>query len=75
MTRPGRPVALVLSYEDYIQRKKTIPYEFALLISQNFPLRGKEARDALQAHFDTAANKAAEDGLTEEDVTRMLNEE
>lgn len=74
VTRRGRPVAVVLSYEDYLQKKKTIPYEVAQYISQNFPLRGKEAGAALQSYFATASNKAAEDGLTEGDVMRMLND-
>lgn len=74
VTRHGRPVAVVLSYEDYIQKKKTIAYEVAQFISQNFPLRGEEAAQALQNHFAKASNKAAEEGLTENDVMRMLNE-
>ncbi len=74
VTRRGRPVAVVLSYEDYLQQRKTIPYEVAQFIGQNFPLRGKEAAEALRAHFATASNKAAEESLTEDDVLRMLNE-
>ena len=42
VTRRGRPVAVVLSYEDYIQLSKIIPYEVAKMISANFPLQGKE---------------------------------
>jgi prevent-host-death family protein len=75
VTRRGRPVAVVLSYEDYIQREKTIPYEVAQLISQNFPLQGQAAVTEIQNYFATASNKAAADGLTEADVLRMLNEE
>lgn len=32
VTRRGRPVAVMLSYEDYIQLSKTIPYEVAKMI-------------------------------------------
>jgi prevent-host-death family protein len=75
ITRRGRPVMVTMSYEDYIQRKKTIPYEVFKLISTNFPLRGKEAGDAMRSMLNSLPNTAAEEGLTEEDVMRMLNEE
>jgi antitoxin Phd len=74
VTRHGRPVAVVLSYNDYMRKNKTISHEVAQFISQNFPLRGKEAAHALRSHFETMSNKAAEEGLTENDVLRMLNE-
>jgi len=75
VTRRGRPVMVTMSYEDYIQRTKTIPYEVFKLISTNFPLRGQEAADAMRSMLDSLPNTAAEEGLTEEDVMRMLNEE
>ena len=75
VTRRGRPVAVVLSYEDYIQKKKTIPYEVAQFLSKNFPLRGQDAADAMRSTLNSLPNTAAEEGLTEEDVMRMLNEE
>ena len=75
VTRRGRPVAVVLSYEDYIQKKKTIPYEVFKFISENFPLRGKEAGDSMRAALASMGNLAEKEGLTEEDVMRMLNEE
>jgi prevent-host-death family protein len=75
VTRRGRPVAVVMSYEDYQASTQTIPLQAAMLISQNYPLRGKEAGDSMRAHLATMSNQAAKDGLTEADVTRMLNED
>lgn len=75
VTRRGRPVAVVLSYEDYLNIKKTISYEVATFISENFSLTKKEAAQALKQHFDNMSNKAAEEGLTEADVMQMLNEQ
>lgn len=75
VTRHGRPVAVVLSYEDYMQRTQVIPFEVAKLISTHAPLRGHEASQALRQHFSDAPNRAAEAGLSEDDVSRLLNEE
>jgi prevent-host-death family protein len=75
VTRRGRPVAVVVSYEDYQASTQTIPFHVATLISQNYPLRGKEAGDSMRQHLAKLNNKASEEGLTEADVTRMLNEE
>lgn len=75
VTRRGRPVAVVLSYEDYQATTQTIPFHVATLISENYPLRGKEAGDSMRLLLSKMSNKAAEEGLTEEDVTRMLNED
>ncbi|MCX7270957.1 MAG: type II toxin-antitoxin system prevent-host-death family antitoxin [Burkholderiales bacterium] len=75
VTRRGRPVAVVLSYEDYQASTRTIPFQVAALISQNHPLRGQEAGDSMRQHLAKLSNKAAEEGLTEAAVTRMLNEE
>jgi len=74
VTRHGRPVAVVLSYEDYLQRSQTIPPEVAQVISERFPLRG-EAAAALQQHLAGMSNRAAEEGLTEADVARLLQGE
>ena len=40
VTRRGRPVAVVLSYEDYQASMCTIPFQVAMLVSENYPLRG-----------------------------------
>jgi prevent-host-death family protein len=75
VTRHGRPVAVVLSYEDYQAATQTIPFHVATLISENYPLRGKEAVDSMRLHLSKMNNQAAKDGLSEDDVMRMLNEE
>ena len=75
VTRRGRPVAVVLSYEDYQASTQTIPFHVATLISENYPLRGKNAGDAMRIHLAKMINKATEEGLTQDDVTRLLNAE
>lgn len=75
VTRHGRPVAVVLSYEEYKATTQTIPFHVATLISENYPLRGKEAADSMRLHLSTMSNQAAKEGLGEDDVMRMLNEE
>ena len=75
VTRRGRPVAVVLSYEDYRASTQTIPFHVATLISENYPLRGKDAGNSMRLHLATMSTKAFDEGLTQDDVTRMLNEE
>jgi prevent-host-death family protein len=74
VTRRGRPVAVVLSYEDYRAVTQTIPFHVATLISESYPLRGQEAADSMREHFSTLSGQAAKEGLSEEDVMRLLNE-
>ena len=68
-------MTVVLSYEDYIQCTKTIPFEVAKIISESFPLRGQQAAASMNAQLAGMSNRAAEEGITEGDVTRMLNDE
>ncbi len=75
ITRRGRPVAVVLSYEDYQATTQTIPFHVAALISENYPLRGKDAGDSMRLHLSKMGNSAAQEGLTEDAVMRMLNED
>ena len=75
VTRRGRPVAVVLSYEDYQAATQTIPFHVAALISENYPLRGQEAGDSMRLHLARMSNQAAKEGLNEEAVLRMLHEE
>jgi prevent-host-death family protein len=75
VTRRGRPVAVVLSYDDYMQRNRSISIEAAQFISENYPLRGKAAAQAMQKHLASMSNKAHEEGLTEDSVLQMLNED
>ena len=75
VTRRGRPVAVVLSYEDYQATTQTIPFHVSELIAESYPLRGKVAADSMRKHLSKMSNQAAKEGLTEEAVMRMLNEE
>jgi len=53
---------------------KTIPFHVATLISESYPLRGKEAGDSMREHLAKMSNQAAKDGLSEEEITLMLIE-
>ena len=70
ITRRGRPVSVVSSYQD----SQTIPYHLAKIMSQTYPLRGKVAGDALRATLATMSTLAETEGLTETDIGRMINE-
>ena len=74
VTRHGRPVAVVMSYEDYQATTQTTPFHVATLVSENYPLRGKAAGDSMHQHLAKMSNKATEEGLTEDDIMRLLNE-
>lgn len=54
---------------------QTIPFLIATLISENYPLRGKNAGDVMRLHLAKMSNRAFDEGLTQGDVTRMLNED
>ncbi len=74
ITRRGRPIAVVQAYEDYV----ALPLpsaEMARFMSQNFPLRGKEAGDALRRYFAGVNSLAEKEGLDPDAVTRLLNDE
>lgn len=75
ITRRGRPVVVVQSYEDYIASKNTIPSHVAKIISEQYPLQGADAAHAMHTQLASMDNRAAEEGLTEDDVMRILNEE
>lgn len=78
VTRRGRPVAVVLSYEDYqaaIQPAQTIPAHVAKLISESYPLRGSEAGEAMRQHLARMNSQAAQEGLSEDDVMRLMHDD
>ena len=75
VTRHGRPVAVVMSYQDYQATTQTIPFHVAALISENYPLRGQDAGVSMRQHLSKMGNNAADEGLTEEAIMRLLNEE
>lgn len=51
VTRRGRPVAVVMSHEDYQAMTQTIPFHVTALIAESYPLRGKDAVDAIRMCF------------------------
>jgi prevent-host-death family protein len=75
VTRRGRPVAVVLSFEDYQAQvnPQSIPWPVAALISQTHPLRGKEAVQAMREHLASMSSQAEQGGLTEANISEMLN--
>ena len=75
VTRHGRPVAVVMSYENYQASTQALPLHVAKLISENYPLRGKEAAQSMRKHLANMSQQAAQDGLSEEAIQRMINEE
>ena len=75
VTRHGRPVAVVQSYEDYVNGTQSIPFHVAALISETYPLRGDPAGAAMRVHLAKMTDNAAKFGLTEEQVTQMLNDQ
>jgi prevent-host-death family protein len=75
VTRHGRPVAVVISYDDYLASTQTIPLHVAALIGKNYPISGKAAGISMREHLSTMSKLAEDEGLTEDEVTRMLNEE
>ena len=70
ITRRGRPVSVVSSYQD----SQTIPYHLAKMMSQTYPLRGKAAGDALRATLADMSTLAETEGLTETDISRLISE-
>lgn len=73
ITRRGRPIAVVQAFEDF---QAPLPSaHLARFIGQNFPLRGKEAGDALRRYFAGVNSPAEKKGLTQEAVMRLLNDD
>lgn len=73
ITRRGRPVAVVLSYQDFQQDAHGLSYQAAKFISENYPLRGKAAGDAMRRHLSSMSTLAEQEGLTEADIARMAD--
>lgn len=68
ITRRGRPVSIVMSYQDV----GPIPFSVAKAISELYPLRGKAAGDAMHKLLDGMGSTADQDGLTEDDVMKIV---
>jgi antitoxin Phd len=74
ITRRGRPVAVVVSYQDFQKESQAIGYQAAKYISNNYPLRGQVAADALRQSLSEMPQYAEQEGLTEADIARMADE-
>jgi prevent-host-death family protein len=70
ITRHGRPVSVVTSYQD----AQTIPFHIAQMISENYPLQGKAAGDAMRSTLSQMSDLAEREGLTEADISRIVYE-
>lgn len=71
ITRRGRPVSLVLSPVNDIA---ALQRQFARALSELAPLRGSEAAEELARSMANLGEKAKQDGLTEQDVQRIIDE-
>lgn len=71
ITRRGRPVSLVLSPVNDIA---TLQRQFARALSELAPLRGAEAADELQRSTAGLGEQARKEGLTEQDVQRLIDQ-
>lgn len=72
VTCHSHPMAAVISVAGDI---KDIRLQFAKLISEIKPLRGQEAVEAYPRAVQPIQELAADDHLTEEDITDMLKDE
>ena len=75
ITRRGRPVAVVLSYQDYQQDAQGLSFQAAKFISANHGLRGAEAADAMRGHLSRVSSLAEQEGLTPEEIARIARDE
>lgn len=70
ITRRGRPVSVVISVRDI----QNLPFSVVKAISDLNPMRGREAASAMRETLAMMNPRAAEEGVTEDDVTRMTHE-
>ncbi|MBW7900391.1 MAG: type II toxin-antitoxin system Phd/YefM family antitoxin [Rhodocyclaceae bacterium] len=70
ITRRGRPVSLVLSPVNDIA---ALQRQFARALSELAPLRGVEAAAELQRSMAGLGEQARQEGLTEQDVQRLID--
>ena len=70
ITRRGRPVSVVISVRDI----QNLPFSVVKAISDLNPMRGKEAASAMRQTLAMMNPRASEEGVTEDDVTRMTHE-
>jgi prevent-host-death family protein len=70
ITRRGRPVSVVISCNDL----KSLPFSVVKSISEMIAMRGEDASRAMGETLATPGQRAAEDGLTEDDVQQLVHE-
>lgn len=70
ITRRGRPASFVMSAA---ADPETLRYEFTRLMSELFPLRGKEGVAELRRATKSVGERAKQDGLTEKKLNALLN--
>lgn len=56
------------------QNFSQLPFSDVKTISTLNPLRGKEVADAMRETLATVSPRATQDGITEDDVNRMVRE-
>lgn len=71
ITRRGRPCSAVIS--DMGNPRNALA-QFLMAMSALHPLRGEEAQNAIANMFSLIGDQAEKDGLTEDDVTRLVHE-
>jgi prevent-host-death family protein len=70
ITRRGRPVSVLLSFDDFGE----MPFSVAQAISELSPLRGKPAGEAMRQTLDEMQSSATQMGLTEADVMQIVRD-
>lgn len=70
ITRRGRPVSLVLSPANDVV---ALQRQFARALSELAPLRSASAAAELQRSLAGQGERAAQEGLTEQDVQRLID--
>jgi antitoxin (DNA-binding transcriptional repressor) of toxin-antitoxin stability system len=71
ITRRGRPCSAVISDMGNPRNALT---QFLMAMSALHPLRGDEVQKTIDKTFSLIGDQAEKDGLTEDDVTRLVHE-
>lgn len=71
ITRRGRPYSAVISD---MGNPKAALSQFLMAMSELSPLRGEAAQKITKQVFDAIESNAEQDGLTENDITRLVHE-
>jgi prevent-host-death family protein len=71
ITRRGRPVSVVISPNG---NTKEMLFQFMKVVSELAPLRGQDASNALREVLSRLGHQTNQDGLTEADITPLIND-